>query len=355
MAALTVKIRVLIVDDSASMRMLIRGILSADPAIEIAGTAADGIEAVELVQLLKPDVVTLDVEMPRMDGIAALRQIMAKAPATRVIMISNLTQEGAKITFEALEAGAFSFVPKSYASSFNADLVSNVKAAAHFLHGRMTALPPPQSVTLSQKHPLSPVTSIQNKRFTTVGIGASTGGPVALTEVLSRIPANFPLGICIAIHMPQAYTNAFAERLNSQCAITVKEAANGDLLRPGVALIAPGGMHITLVRQGNGIMIKTHSVDKYPQYNYIPSVDLMMSSLADASGGTTLGVILTGMGTDGLKGMQQVKQKGGSTIAQDEATSVIFGMPKVCITGGVADEILPLLQIGPRIGLLGGV
>jgi two-component system chemotaxis response regulator CheB len=343
------KIRVLIVDDSASIRMLIRSTLSADPAIEVIGTAADGVEAVDLVLALRPDVVTLDVEMPRMDGISALRQIMAKVPTTRVIMLSNMTYQGAKTTFDALDAGAFSFVPKIASNGFEAEIVKKVKEAA--LSRRMAAGMPQRSLVSAP--PVSAF-SLKGKKINSVGIGASTGGPIALQEVLSRVPANFPYGIVVAIHMPKAFTNAFAERLNGISAITVKEAADGDLLRPGVALVAPGGMHVTLVRQGGGIMVKTHPVETYPQHFYIPSVDLMLSSLAEASGGTSLGVILTGMGNDGFKGMQQVKQKGGVTIVQDQETSTIYGMPKVCIEGGVADFILPLTHIGPRIAELAG-
>jgi two-component system chemotaxis response regulator CheB len=155
--------------------------------------------------------------------------------------------------------------------------------------------------------------------------------------------------------MPKAFTGVYAERINSNCAITVREAADGDLLKAGVALISPGGMHSTLVRQGGGIMVKTHPASEYPQHNYIPSVDLMISSMADACGESTLGVILTGMGSDGFKGMQHVKQKGGVTIVQDEATSTIYGMPKACVIGGVADEVLPLSRIGPEIARLAGV
>jgi len=343
------KIRVLIVDDSASIRMLIRSSLSADPAIEVIGTAADGVEAVELVLALKPDVVTLDVEMPRMDGISALRQIMAKVPTTRVIMLSNMTHQGAKTTFDALEAGAFSFVPKIASNGFEVEIVRKVKEAALSRSaGLATGIPQRSGISAQPTSTLL----LKGKKINSVGIGASTGGPIALQEVLSRVPANFPYGIFVVIHMPKAFTNAFAERLNSLSAITVKEAVDGDLLRPGVALIAPGGAHVTLVRHSGGIMVKTHAVEAYPQHFYIPSVDLMLSSLAEASGGASLGVILTGMGSDGFKGMQQMKQKGAVTIVQDEETSIIYGMPKVCIEGGVADIILPLTHIGPRIAEL---
>jgi two-component system chemotaxis response regulator CheB len=342
------KIRVLIVDDSTSIRTLIRGILSADPAIEVVGMAADGIEAVEKAESLKPDVITLDVEMPRMDGITALRKIMAKAPGTRVIMLSSLTQEGAKITFEALEAGAFDYISKSAAKGFEAETLAKVKESAHSRFGRATA-PPARSVAAP---PLQ--AAVRGKKISYVGIGASTGGPIALQEVLAQIPANFPYGILVAIHMPKTFTGTYAERINGKCAITVREAVDGELLRPGVALIAPGGMHVTLARQASGLAVKTEPVANYPKHVFVPSIDVMMSSMAEMSGGAMAGVILTGMGNDGLKGMQLLKQKGGTTIVQDEATSVIYGMPRACVEAGVADVVLPLGRIGAEIARLGG-
>ncbi len=177
---------------------------------------------------------------------------------------------------------------------------------------------------------------------------------MALLEVLSRIPAGFAHGIMVVIHMPKAFTGPFAERLNSKCALPVKEAVDGDLLLAGHVLVAPGGRHTTLVRKGAGIVVQTDPIDKYPQYVYVPSVDIMMTSLADASKAPVLGVILTGMGSDGLKGMRYLKEKGGATLVQDQATSTIYGMPKACIEAGVADEVLPLDRIGIEIGRLGG-
>jgi two-component system chemotaxis response regulator CheB len=346
------KIRVLIVDDSVSTRMLIRRVLSTDPIFEVIGAAGDGIEAIGMVLSLKPDVVTLDVEMPRMDGITALRLIMTKAPATRVIMLSNLTHHGAKTTLDALDAGAFSFVLKSTSNGFKDEIVSKVKEAAYSGRGSVFSAPLLQSRVPVQS--LS-VDILKGKKINSIGIGASTGGPLALQEILAQIPATFPHGIFVVIHMPKAFTNAFAERLNSKSALTVKEAANGDLLRPGVALIAPGGKHATLVRHGSGIMVRIHPAATYPQHVNIPSVDLMLSSLAESSGGASVGVILTGMGNDGFKGMQHLKLKGGVTIAQDEESSTIYSMPKACIDGGVADIVLPLNQIGSRIAEAYGV
>jgi two-component system chemotaxis response regulator CheB len=186
-----------------------------------------------------------------------------------------------------------------------------------------------------------------------VGIGASTGGPVALQEVLSNIPASFSHGIMVVIHMPKAFTGPFSERLNNKCALSVKEAADGDLLLPGKVLIAPGGRHTTLVRKAAGIMVQTVPIDSHPQFVYVPSVDIMLTTLSDASKGPVLGVILTGMGSDGLKGMRYLKEKGGSTLVQNQATSTIYGMPKACIEAGIADEVLPLDRIGSEIGRIG--
>lgn len=356
------KTRILIVDDSSFMRMAIRSILSKEPSIDIVGTAADGVEGVEKAVALKPDIITMDIEMPRMDGIAALRQIMAKAP-TKVIMVSTLTNEGAKATFEALDAGAIDYIPKNVTDSteaqniFREELLRKIKEAARSRFMRAAAIPqarPAAAVAPPTAAPRPTASRFAGKKIHYVGIGASTGGPVALQEVLSRIPVNFPYGIMVGIHMPKAFTGPYAERLNAKCSMTIREAADGDMLKPGQALIAPGGMHTTLVRSAGGLMVKTVPTSAYPQYVYIPSVDLMMSSMAEASNGSMLGVILTGMGNDGFKGMQLLKQKGGLTIAQDEATSTIYGMPKACVEGGVADEVLPLGQIGFEISKFAG-
>jgi len=352
------KTRILIVDDSSFMRMAIRSILSKDPSLDIVGIASDGVEGVEKAIALKPDLITMDIEMPRLDGIAALRQIMAKAP-TKVIMVSTLTNEGARATFEALEAGAIDYIPKNVTDSsaaqniFREELLRKVKEAQRSRFGRSASAtvarqvaPPPVQRSISSK--------LAGRKINYVGIGASTGGPVALQEVLSRIPVNFPYGIIVGIHMPKAFTGPYAERLNSKCSMAIREAVDGDVLKPGLALIAPGGMHTTLVRRGGNIMVKTVPTSNYPQYVYIPSVDLMISSMAEATNGSMLGVILTGMGNDGFKGMKQLKGMGGVTIVQDEATSVIYGMPRACVEGGVADEVLPLGQIGFEISKFAG-
>jgi len=347
------RIRVLIVDDSSFMRMAIRGILSREPDIEVIGSAVDGIDGVEKAIEMKPDVITMDVEMPRLDGISALKQIMAKAP-TRVLMVSTLTNEGAKSTFEALEAGAVDYIPKNVTDStdaqkiFREELLKRVKGAIASPASRPAApiVKPPPVVQRPSRLPA--------RNISCVGIGASTGGPVALQEVLSRIPVNFPHPIVVAIHMPKAFTGPYADRLNAKCSLSIKEAVDGEMLRPGQALIAPGGQHISLVKRGTGIYVSTAPTADFPKYIYVPSVDQMLTTLADATNGSMLGVVLTGMGNDGFKGMQHLKSKGGVTIVQDEATSTIYGMPRACVEGGVADEVMPLGQIGFEIARVAG-
>lgn len=354
------KTRILIVDDSSFMRMAIRGILLKDPSFEVVGTANDGLEGVEKAIVLKPDIITMDVEMPRMDGIAALKQIMSKAP-TKVIMVSTLTNEGAKATFEALDAGAIDYIPKNITDSsdaqniFKEELLKKIREASKSRFMRAAPAVGQQArPAASQPAAAKPASAIHAKRINYVGIGASTGGPVALQEVISRIPMNFPYGIVVAIHMPKAFTGPYADRLNAKCSITVKEAVDGEQVRPGTILVAPGGMHTQVVRGGGGLVIKTTPTSDHPQYVYIPSVDLMISSMAEVTSGAMLGVVLTGMGNDGFKGMQLLKQKGGVTIVQDEATSTIYGMPKACVDGGVADAVLPLGQIGYEIARFAG-
>lgn len=358
------KTRVLIVDDSSFMRMAIRGILTKEPSIEVVGTASDGVEGVEKAVALKPDLITMDIEMPRMDGISALKQIMAKAP-TKVLMVSTLTNEGAKATFEALDAGAIDYIPKNVTDSneaqniFKDELLKKVREATKSRFLRAAPSIAPVGAGRSAMPAAAPAartaaSKIHGKKINYVGIGASTGGPVALQEVISRIPVNFPYGIVVAIHMPKAFTGPFAERLNAKCSIAVREAKEGDQLKPGTILVAPGGMHTQVVRGAGGLMVRISPTSAYPQYVYIPSVDLLIGSMAEATAGAMLGVVLTGMGNDGFKGMQLLKQKGGVTIVQDEATSTIYGMPKACVDGGVADEVLPLGQIGFEIGKFAG-
>jgi len=253
------KLRVLIVDDSSFMRMAIRGILSRAPHIEVVGIASDGVEGVEKALALKPDLITMDVEMPRMDGIAALKQIMAKQP-TRVLMVSTLTCEGARSTFEALDAGAIDYVPKNVSDnkdaqrSFQEALLAKVMEASKSMVRKTVGVERPRILKPSEVRP----SRFAHRRISAVGIGASTGGPVALQEVLSRIPVNFPHGIVVAIHMPKAFTGPYADRLNAKCSLSIREGADGDIVKGGEVLIAPGGRHSSLVRQGSNIVLRPH-------------------------------------------------------------------------------------------------
>src|SRR5450631_933104 len=264
------KIRVLIVDDSSFMRLAIRGFLSRDPEIEVVGVAADGAEGIAKAAQLLPDIITMDVEMPVMDGITAVRRIMATAP-TRVIMVSTLTCSGATATFEALEAGAVDYVPKNAIDSpgvqeqFRSELLRKIKEAAQAVFGRnLSVSPAPAAVPVVER--IS--SASRSRRVKYIGIGASTGGPTAVLEVLSRLPASFPHAIMVAIHMPQAFTGPYAERLNSKCQLPVREAADGDILRPGQILIAPGGKHSTLVRRPEGVTVQLFPTIDYPRNFY---------------------------------------------------------------------------------------
>jgi two-component system chemotaxis response regulator CheB len=345
------KLRILICDDSSFMRMAIRNILSRDPGIEVVATAADGLEGMEKAALFKPDIITMDMEMPHMDGITAVRQIMATTP-TRVIMVSTLTSAGAKATFEALEAGAVDYVPKNTADTpdtreqFQTELLRKVKEAGNAVFNRKSGLSPAPATAHSA---IRVYPAVVPRRVNYIGIGASTGGPTAVMEVLSRLPVGFPHAIMVVIHMPKTFTGPYAERLNCKCQLTVREASNVEILSPGLVLVAPGGSHTTLEKKTDRIVVRLSPTSVYPHNYYVPSVDLMMSTLAEASNGSMLGVILTGMGNDGLKGMKHLKNMGGLTLVQDEITSTIYGMPRACIEGGIADSILPLGQIGPAI------
>lgn len=342
------KIRLLIVDDSALMRKIIRQMAESDPDIEVAGVARDGLEGTEMAASLAPDVITMDIEMPRMNGLEALAVIMSKTP-TPVIMLSSLTAEGARSTFAALEAGAVDYIAKNLAtSSFDLmkvrdDLVSKIKAVAR---RKVRALSP------AGVKRLEPVASVK-KSFATqkmafVAIGASTGGPRALQEVISSLPGDMTTGFLVAIHMPGAFTGAFAERLNEISALTVKEASTGDKVLPGRVLLTPGGRQ-TRIRK-RGLMDFYVEVSDEPKDSlYKPCVDIAMKSVAECYPGRSLGVILTGMGHDGLEGMRLIKERGGKTLAQNEQTCTVYGMPKAVVDAGIADKTAPLDMIAAEI------
>lgn len=331
-------IRVLVVDDSAVVRHIFEQELSRDPGIEVVGVAADPYIARDKIVRLEPDVVTLDVEMPRMDGITFLRKLMHYHPLP-VIIVSSLTPEGGALALEALEAGAIEVMCKPGASYTVSDmslqLADKIKAAAKVkVEKRAEA----RKKTASKSAPLA-MTRTTNK---VVAIGASTGGTVALSEILHRMPANGP-GMMIVQHMPENFTRAFADRLNSSCDIEVKEASDGDRVTPGKALIAQGNHHMLLRRSGAVYYVQVKGGPMVCRQR--PSADVLFKSVARYAGSNAVGIILTGMGNDGASGLLEMNKAGARTIAQDEKTCVVFGMPKVAIELGAADYVLPLSRI----------
>lgn len=334
--------KVLIVDDSALMRQLLTQILGSDPELEVVGAAGDPYAAREKIKTLNPDVLTLDIEMPRMDGLTFLEKLMRGHPMP-VIMISSLTSKGADTTLRALSLGAIDYVSKPKVDVSNgtieqaAEIVAKVKAAA-----RAKVRKPSVSKTASA--PLSGNTLHFSATHKIVAIGASTGGTEALKDLLSPLPADFP-GIVIVQHMPETFTYQFAERLNSLCRIRVKEAQDGDRILPGHALLAPGGHQMAVVRRGMEYAVHAYRGERVNRH--IPSVDVLFSSCARSMGKNGVGVLLTGMGADGARGMLEMKQAAAFNIAQDESTSVVFGMPREAILLNAVDQVLPLGQI-PR-------
>ncbi len=341
-------IRVLIVDDSAFMRNTLSSMIVSDPEIEVVGFARDGIEAVEKVVSLKPDLVTLDVEMPRMDGIEALKQIMDKNPLP-VLMVSSLTTEGANLTLDALDIGAVDYIPKNLS-----DLSINIVKIKEILIEKIKNI---GSKGLSQgfnnklSGPLKmpeKTNYIAQRKINVVAIGSSTGGPRALQKILTCLPEDFPVPIIIAQHMPPAFTGPFAERLNQLSALKVKEAEEGDLVKKGTIYIAPGRGHMSIERKKITESVLRISEER-GEYIYRPSVDVLMLSAVESFSGHVLGVILTGLGNDGSKGMKEIKNKGGRTIAESEQTCVVYGMPKSVVESGAADQILPIDEIAGYI------
>lgn len=349
------KIRVLIVDDSALMRQLLAELLSKDSEIEVIGSAPDPYIAREKIKLLNPDVLTLDVEMPKMDGLTFLEKLMAGRPMP-VVMVSSLTEAGCETTLRALELGAVDFITKPKLDlrqgmeDLAQDLIDKIKAAAVArIRSSLFQVPGsklnPEFETCNLKHATESGAMIKTTD-TVIAIGASTGGTEALREVLEVLPPNIP-PILITQHMPERFTKTFADRLNSLCRISVKEAQDGDSVLPGHALIAPGNYHMTLVRSGARYCV---TLNQHPPVNrHRPSVDVMFSSIARCAGANSVGIILTGMGSDGAKSLLEMKQTGAYTMAQDEASCVVFGMPKVAIKLGGVDKVFPLADIPAAI------
>ncbi|MBI4848403.1 MAG: chemotaxis response regulator protein-glutamate methylesterase [Nitrospirae bacterium] len=341
-------VKVLIVDDSAFMRNTLSNMISSDPEIKVVGIARDGIDAVEKVIQLKPDIVTMDVEMPRMNGIEALKQIMEKNPVP-VLMVSSLTTESAKVTLDALDIGAVDFIPKNLS-----DLSINIVKIKDILIDKIKNIAKRGVVSLkknkvsSQPLQMPKADYSSHRRISIVAIGSSTGGPKALQNIISKLPKDFPVPIVIAQHMPASFTGPFAERLNQLSAVEVKEAEEGEQIRKGVVYIAPGSGHMGVARKKITETVIAISGNTR-ELIYRPSVDVLMQSVVECFSGHVLGVILTGLGNDGEKGMKAIKDNGGKTIAESEQTCVVYGMPKAVVTAGLADKIVPQDKIAGEI------
>ncbi len=337
-------IKVLIVDDSVFMRQILKDILKTDDSLDVIGIAKDGKEAVELIPKLKPDVVTLDVEMPNMNGIEVLRWIMKNYPLP-VVMVSALTHKGSQATIEALELGAVDFVGKPSGSvsmdlgDKSPEILTKVKTAAGANLTTLKMTRKPMAPT-----PAPAPLNIKRRGQKIVAIGTSTGGPKALSEVIPMLPANLAAGVVIVQHMPAGFTNSLAQRLNQASALEVYEAKAGDKVTQGKVLIAPGGFHLS-VEKGGAI----HLNEDPPIHGLRPTVDIMMESVARNFKQNVIGVVLTGMGTDGAEGMKLIKEHNGQTIAEHESTCTIYGMPKAVVEGGLADLVVPLPKVAGKI------
>jgi two-component system chemotaxis response regulator CheB len=337
-------IRVLVVDDSPFVRKALMRIFDSEPSTKVVGAARNGKEAVEKILFLKPDVVTLDIMMPVIDGIETLKIIMESNPVP-VLILSQFTHDGSELTLKALELGAMDFVDKSTRGMMDflllaSEIVSKVKAIAHNKPKKLGYEP-------------SVLTGFSLRGLVdVVAIGASTGGPLALEMMLQKFPGDISFGILVVQHMPKGFTGPLAGRLDGKCDVRVKEAEDGDMIEPGQALIAPSGLHMTVKKVGSRKSgVGSHVKLDIEPLNTIhkPSVDVLFRSVAETYGSRSIGVVLTGMGSDGAMGLKDIKERGGTTLAQDEATSVIFGMPKIAIQKGVVDKVLPLTDIAEEI------
>ncbi len=367
-------IKVLVVDDSSFFRRRVSEIINSEARLEVIDVATNGKEAVEKAQRLKPDVITMDIEMPVMDGITAVREIMASNP-TPILMFSSLTQEGAKATLDALDAGALDFLPKKFediarnrdeAVTLLQQRVIQIAAKKSFMRRPIAArpastTPSPTASPLNRFQartpapaaaPSRPASSVarfkaSGKSYQLTAIGTSTGGPVALQKILTKLPANYPHPIVLVQHMPATFTAAFASRLNTLCKIQVKEAEDGDVLRPGVAYLAPGGKQMML--EGRSGSAKLRILDGGERMNYKPCVDVTFGSAAKVYNDKVLSMILTGMGADGREGSRMLKSAGSTIWAQDEESCVVYGMPQAVAKAGISSEDLPLDRIAERM------
>ena len=343
------KVRILVVDDSVIMRRMISRIFDGDASVQVVGTACDGLDALEKIQQLKPHVVTLDVEMPKLDGMAALRKIAESYPDVRVVMLSSLTEQGAKTTIDALMQGASDYVAKPASAVGPAfdrlatELLFKVKQFFPRSAGAIAAEPPgPASAPVTL-----PFATVRRKAAEVCAIGVSTGGPSALLEVLPMIPADVPMPILIVQHMPAMFTHLLAERLNGVCRVPVAEGRDGMILSCGQIVIAPGGFHMQVAQSGAGLVLR---LDEGPKENSCrPAVDVLFRSIAEHCSGHAIAAILTGMGQDGLAGARLLKARGATILAQDQASSVVWGMPGAVVAANLADAVVPLQRIVPEI------
>jgi two-component system chemotaxis response regulator CheB len=344
-------ISVLVVDDSAFMRRAIAKILESEKDIRVIGTARNGEEGVAKTLALRPDIVTMDFEMPEVDGLEAVRRIVAHAHIP-IIMVSAHTREGAETTFRALELGAVDFVAKPDAAYTNIDdvardLIEKVRGSTH----AHVAPKKPQLRSVSAPDDIGRSSSPNRPAYRCVAIGASTGGPVALAQILPALPADFPVPVLVVQHMPAGFTAPLAERLDALSSIRVREGRDGMELEPRTVTVAPAGKQLLLRRAGDGVML--HLIDDADS-QHVPSVDALCAGVASTYRGPSVGVILTGMGRDGVEGLRKLKARGGYIVAQDEVTSVVYGMPRAAALAGVVDRVAPLAEIpGIIFGLLG--
>ena len=339
-------IRVLVVDDSAFMRTALTRMIDSDPALRVTGTAQNGAQALEKLADLQPDVITLDVEMPGLNGLETLKRIMQDFPRP-VIMVSSLTTAGAETTLEALEIGAFDYVSKQNSSAsldivgIRDDLVAKIKAAAEMNHRRTTAPVaarpariPPSRVSLA--HPA------------VVALGTSTGGPKALQQILPLSPRDLSVGVLVVQHMPVGFTGPFANRLNQLCQVEVKEAAHDQTIEAGVVYIAPAGQHLTVLRRASAKVVTRLSAAP-EDTTHRPSVDVLMLSVAEVFGALAMGIIMTGMGADGVQGMKAIEKAGGLTVGQDQSSCAVYGMPRSCAEAGILQRVVSLEHIPEEI------
>ncbi|WP_038892779.1 protein-glutamate methylesterase/protein-glutamine glutaminase [Vibrio campbellii] len=362
-------IKVLVVDDSSFFRRRVSEIINSESRLEVVDVAVNGREAVEKAKTLKPDVITMDIEMPVMDGITAVREIMAASP-TPILMFSSLTHDGAKATLDALDAGALDFLPKKFE-----DIARNRDEAVSLLQQRVIQIAskrafmrrpiarPAAAATSSTARPLASRTATptasapsrpmaakfraSGKKYQLTAIGTSTGGPVALQKILTRLPVNYPHPIVLIQHMPATFTAAFASRLNTLCKIQVKEAQDGDVLQAGVAYLAPGGKQMMV--DGRAGAARLRIIDGGDRMNYKPCVDVTFGSAAKVYGDKVLSMVLTGMGADGREGARMLKSAGSTIWAQDEESCVVYGMPQAVAKAGISTEDLPLERIAERM------